>query len=158
MAAMSLAGLLLRAGLLAGAVVLVTSSCRAEETTSIANHEREIVVTDQGGDQPLVLLLGQALVLRLAATPGTGYGWEVVEIDPPLLRRAPGARGEPEYVCPDPPRPGGSCTQILRFVGERPGAATLQLAYRRPWEKDQPPARTFRLALRIQSPVGAPAP
>jgi inhibitor of cysteine peptidase len=82
---------------------------------------------------------GDRIVVKLPANVTTGYSWSIAENDPSILLPAGSARYEP----PSRPEPGAPGVQIfeLRVLGG--GTAWLQLVYRRPFEKDVPPARTW---------------
>jgi predicted secreted protein len=39
---------------------------------------------------------------------------------------------------------------VFRFTAEAAGKVDLELIYKRPFEKDKPPARTYKLAVEIE--------
>ena len=45
--------------------------------------------------------------------------------------------------------PGAGGTHFWHFRAERPGVGTIEIRYRRPWESEREPARTFRLQARV---------
>ena len=106
-----------------------------------------VTVTSAGGDRRVELQRGQELVVALDANPTTGYRWEIVGGAPAALEPL----GEGQYVPAPVPggRVGGGGTMTWRFRAVRPGSGALRLEYRRPWEKDGPPARTFNCAVEI---------
>src|SRR5262249_57428281 len=71
--------------------------------------------------------------------PSTGFTWSVAANAPSILAPA----GDPRFEPPPTPRPGAGSFQTLDFRVAGSGAALLQLVYRRPSEKDAPPARTW---------------
>ena len=92
----------------------------------------------------LVLATGSEVILRLPATPSTGYRWQWASALPeavhckelPLAMSQddlPGAPGEQQWQCQLP--------QKGRFV--------LTLGYQRSWEK-LPPVRTFNVTLQVR--------
>ena len=83
---------------------------------------------------------GEALVVRLAGNPTTGYRWSSVRV-PPSLRFA-----SSQYVAAKPQRPGRGGTYVFRFRAVR-GSGKLTLAYARPWERTKP-LRSFVLTVR----------
>ncbi len=99
---------------------------------------------------------GEKLDLRLIATPGTGYRWDRVE--GPATAGAIEADGDPTIEPGGSRRLGGPKTAIYHFKAARPGAATLELVYQRPWEKQTPPARALRLHFLIQAAETQPSP
>lgn len=86
-------------------------------------------------EQPVVVALGQRLVVEVRGNPTTGYVWEAVEV-PPCLESA----GEPAYV-QDPSdghRVGVGGRYVFAFSAVKAGSGALKFAHRRPWEKDRP--------------------
>ena len=86
---------------------------------------------------------GDALVVRLPGNATTGYRWAVTRTPPSLhLVRA-------TYVAPRTDVVGSGGTYVFRFTTAR-GAGTLSLGYRRPWEKQTAPLRTFHVTVRVR--------
>ena len=46
--------------------------------------------------------------------------------------------------------PGAPATQIFTFVPVAPGTTDVEFSYRRPWLKDQPPARTYKIRVIVR--------
>lgn len=101
-----------------------------------------IGINDSG--KQLALATGSEVILRLPATPSTGYRWQWSPALPdavhckelPLAMSQddlPGAPGEQQWQCQLP--------QKGRFV--------LTLGYLRSWEK-LPPVRTFNVTLQVR--------
>ena len=103
----------------------------------------EIVLSLADDGRQAELGEGQVLVIALEANPSTGYGWQVEASDETLLRQID-ARFEPTSNLLGAPG-----KQVFRFGAVKAGQTTLKLAYRRPWEKDASPVKTF--AVRVQS-------
>jgi inhibitor of cysteine peptidase len=104
-----------------------------------------VTVTDKDNGREIGIGTGGTLILRLEAEPGTGYSWQVVQIDRDLLK----AQGEPVFEEPEREQPGGTQHQVFRFTAQAPGLAVLKLEYRRTWEKGVAPAKTFSVKLNI---------
>lgn len=104
------------------------------------------VLEEGDSGRTLQLGVGDLLDVRLAATPGTGYGWEIAALDREVVaeRDRPGSRPV------EPVRPGSAARETFRFEARRPGTARLLLVYRRPWEHGVPPARTFSLDVTVR--------
>jgi inhibitor of cysteine peptidase len=81
----------------------------------------------------------QKLFIRLPLQGGTGFSWQ--------LTRTPSApvRLLSSNTQPAGPGnlPGGPATELFVFEPTGSGAGAIELGYRRPWEKDVEPARTF---------------
>lgn len=86
---------------------------------------------------------GGALVVRLPGNATTGYRWAVTRT-PAALRLV-----HSTYVVPKTGLVGSGGTYIFRFTAVR-GVGALSLGYRRPWDKQTPPLRTFRVIVRVR--------
>jgi predicted secreted protein len=109
--------------------------------------ETTVTLNDDG--KRIELSQGQALAVRLDANITTGYSWEITQATGPALQQ----QGEPQYQQDDAgqtPRVGAGGTQIFRFKAAAAGQTTLQLSYRRPWEKDVTPIKTFTLQVVVK--------
>jgi inhibitor of cysteine peptidase len=104
------------------------------------------ITADKSYDgRTIELHVGDGVKLSLAENPTTGYRWEFVEKPEPYcvvasdayLANAGGAIGS-----------GGAHEWAFRAVSQ--GTGTVNLAYRRPWEKDIAPAQTFTLTLVVR--------
>ncbi len=103
-------------------------------------------VSDADNEHAVLLANGDTLVVSLASTPGTGFGWKVAELDGKLLREI----GTPEVIPGPHPMPGASATQVFHFQAVGSGSTGLELDYVRPWEKGAAPARTFKLGVTVR--------
>ncbi|HTY40245.1 MAG TPA: protease inhibitor I42 family protein [Thermoanaerobaculia bacterium] len=92
---------------------------------------------DSGSD--IFMAQGELLQVRLPSTPSTGFGWFVSVNAPSVLRPL----GEPRYEPPGKGAAGAAGTQTFEFRVAGGGGAFLELVYRRPFEKDAPPARRW---------------
>ena len=106
------------------------------------------VLTLHDSGKSVDLAVGAPLTVELKVTPGAGYTWDLTKNDAKILALASGAPTQPSA----PDQPGGHATQTFAFVGKAPGKAHLELAYRRPWEKDQKPAKTFAIDVTVKQP------
>lgn len=106
------------------------------------------VLTEKANNTKVDLKRGELLTLRLEATAGTGYTWQVVKVAEKVLA----ARGKPEFVRPDKDRKvvGGKGAQVIRFEAVSAGTTDLELHYRRPFEKDKRPAKTFKVMVTVE--------
>jgi inhibitor of cysteine peptidase len=106
------------------------------------DSEKAVIVTEKDDKGKVKITIGQFLVVKLEAQPGTGYGWEIAKNDSSKLRPI----GKPTYEKKDDDLIGGPETQAFRFRGEVPGTVELELHYRRPFEKATvKPAKVFRV-------------
>jgi inhibitor of cysteine peptidase len=105
-----------------------------------------IVVTDADNGKDIDLPAGDTLVLRLKSNPSIGYSW-AIKGDPSPLRlvksvtRKTGQNGHAV---------GAPSTQEFRLTAVSAGIASLALEYRRPWEHDVPPVKTFQVRVKVR--------
>jgi inhibitor of cysteine peptidase len=97
--------------------------------------------------QPLTV--GATWSVRLPANPTTGYRWELLPIDPPLVHQVGDATFEPTTVS-TPPRVGAGGIENFLIQADAPGQVTLHWVYRRPWETHTEPAQTWQVMLRVR--------
>ncbi|HMD99549.1 MAG TPA: protease inhibitor I42 family protein [Terriglobia bacterium] len=94
--------------------------------------------------------VGETLEISLAENRTTGFRWELkskAETACILVKDA----AEPAK---GPPGKGG--THRWQFQAVRPGTGEIELEYRRPWERDAPPQRTFQITVRVEQANSTP--
>src|SRR5208337_23063 len=127
------------------AVCLASSSLAQSVQTSTASpagshSSSTVIVTAQDNGKEVDLPQGGTLVVRLEANPSTGYSW-TVKGDPSPLKLV-----KLSYRKNNSNRAAGApSTQELRLAATSSGIVLLDLEYRRPWEYNAAPARTFRI-------------
>lgn len=100
------------------------------------------------GDGPVVLKVGQVVEIALMANASTGYQWQVVSDGAPALVATTGP-ATPPPMDTQPPMPGAPALARWWFRAQAPGAATLKLEYRRPWEHGVPPAQVAEYRVEV---------
>lgn len=105
------------------------------------------MVTDMANGWPIALQVGQEVVVRLAANKTTGFSWVLTSgADGGVVAQ----QGEMTYEAAPTGTVGAGGTETYRFKGANPGEVTLAFAYRRPVEKDEPPARTVAYPITVK--------
>ena len=98
-------------------------------------------LSDSGG--VATLIPEQPLVIRLQTNPSTGYGWTYTVTGDEVLRL--------DTVTGEAPAPNGMVgvpgDQVWSFHAQGSGRAVLTYVYKRAWEKNEPPAKTFTLTV-----------
>jgi inhibitor of cysteine peptidase len=102
---------------------------------------QRVTVTERENNSDLRLQVGDELIVRLEANPGSGYSWSVVGEEGGVLNLA----GEPTFEKSGERRLGGVEQQVFTFRAQSAGMRMLRLEYRRPWEKQAPAAKTFSI-------------
>lgn len=107
------------------------------------------VVLDAGDNGSAVTLApGQVLVIHLASNPSTGYSWGRTDADTTVLVQEGEAAFEPGAGSEGKVGAGG--TETLRFRAGQAGETTLELGYRRAWEKGIDPIETFQVQVTVR--------
>jgi inhibitor of cysteine peptidase len=105
-----------------------------------------VAITDKDAGKSITLAVGQELTLSLESNVTTGFAWEVAGLNTAVLEQV----GEPEYKAPQSGLVGAGGVQLFRFKAKAAGQAELKLNYRRAWEKDVPPAKTFTVTVVVK--------
>lgn len=111
-------------------------------------QDKTATLTDRDSGKVTTLAKGDPLIVKLPGTAGTGYSWKVAKNKEEVLA----TDGEPEVKSneKDEKIVGGRQTWIFRFKAAAAGTSELEVTYQRPWEKDTPPARTFKATVRVE--------
>jgi inhibitor of cysteine peptidase len=126
-----MARLLMQAALLLALCVCATQSPHAADSF--------VQVTEDQNGSTVGITKDQTLAIRLSAQSGTGFSWELARTP-----SAPVSLAGPSLESVEPRgRPGGPTAYLFLFKPTAAGSGNIELGYRRPWEKDTPPARTF---------------
>lgn len=116
-----------------------TESAECDATRAIYS------LSDEANGQTLVVAVGDTLAVSLASNPTTGYEWEVLTIDPVILR----FDGK-SYAGSFPAAVGSGGAETLCFTALAQGSTQLALMYHRPFETGIPPLETFAISLEVQ--------
>ena len=135
-----------------GALFLVAALLSAE-TPQAANSASankaatsSVIVTDQDNGKDVELASNQTLIVKLASNPSTGYNWAVLGDPAPLKLQKTSYRknSKSSQVV------GAPGAQSFQFSAASAGIANLNLAYRRSWEYNSPPAKSFSLRVNVR--------
>jgi inhibitor of cysteine peptidase len=106
---------------------------------------KEVKLDANDNGRQVELKKGQTLVLALESNPTTGYTWETVEPEEPVLAQ----KGEVEFKS-ESDLLGAGGVQTLRFEAVRAGQTDLKLVYHRPWEESVEPLETFSVQVTVR--------
>lgn len=107
--------------------------------------EKTLILTDKDTGSSVKLAKGAFLEVKLPATAGTGFTWQIVKNNPEQLV----LQGRSQIIRPEKKVIGGRQTQLFRFKAEWIGTSDLEIVYRRPFEKGKAPAKTFSVTVTI---------
>lgn len=108
----------------------------------------DVVAGESDDGKTLDLASGKSISLTLPSNASTGYSWSVASTD----RTFGYPKEEAGAPAGGPVGSGGTQKFTWRTDGPLPmtGTHTVELHYKRSWETAAPPAKTFKLVVRIQ--------
>jgi len=115
-------------------------------STSSAKAASGVVLTDRDNGSDVDLAPNAPLVVRLPSNPSTGYAWTVAGDPSPLkLQKASFRKGKTKAGAV-----GASGTAVFQLNASSAGMATLTFVYRRSWEYNLPPMKTFSVRVNVR--------
>ncbi len=111
----------------------------------VMSQKKDMVLTDRDNGKTVCLPVGSILILKLSGQSGTGYMWTVAQQTRSILA----TEGVPRFEEATKNLPGGRVYQIFQFKAVNKGSGILELHYERQWEKNVPPARSFKVRVEV---------
>jgi predicted secreted protein len=122
------------------------SSNTLNDNQVVQTNPRNITATEKENGSRLELHRDDVLTLKLECIPGTGYSWQISRNDASVMKPP----DKPEYQRADNRKAMGAVEYgIFRFKALAKGTNILELQYKRIWEKEKEPLKTFRVTVRI---------
>jgi inhibitor of cysteine peptidase len=111
-----------------------------------ATHAQQQVVNvgAQSNGSTVTVAVGDTILVKLEAQPGTGFAWHPTAAGSNLLELKSNQFAAATL-------PGGKSMQELAFVAKAPGNARVALAYRQGWQAQRAGDRTFSLVVIIKA-------
>jgi inhibitor of cysteine peptidase len=106
---------------------------------------KTLYLDDSDENSHLCLYTGDTLTIKLISNPTTGYSW--TNADSPSNLELLASRSSPGTA----DRLGAPGYQTFSFRATKPDESTLVLNYLRPFEKNTPPAKRFRLFITVEA-------
>jgi inhibitor of cysteine peptidase len=103
------------------------------------------ILTEEDDGRTVWLAKGGLLTIQVQGNRTSGYRWEAKVGDATVLSET-----RPPAFSPSSSAPGAGGTYEFSFTAGGAGQARLTLAYRRSWEADVPPARTFEISVEVR--------
>jgi inhibitor of cysteine peptidase len=133
----------------AGLLLAVTAA--APLAASQEGDDKGVTIT--GGEKKeetakAKLVKGTILTIKLSGNPTTGFHWLLDKNDKEALPQ----QGKHKYEAAKEGAVGGGGTFTYVFKAEKVGSTELELVYKRPFEKDKVPARTFKVKVVVEQP------
>ena len=106
---------------------------------------KTVLLEESDNDTRVMLYVGDTLTVKLKSNSTTGYSWSSAPLPAPLEqlenKSKPGKSGNV----------GEADFQTFSFKAAKSGEAEILLRYFRPFEKDKPAAKTFRVSVSIEA-------
>jgi len=137
-------------GIVKIASVLVIGALWIPSTYS--QRPKMVQVDESFNGRQVDIHVGETLLISLSENQSTGFQWTMQpesahNFEKILHERKPDVEG----TAGPPGKPG---VRHFSFEAFRPGTAELELHYRRAWETAKPPARKFKLRIRVRPASG----
>jgi len=138
---------LLRACLMVLAIGLGFGSAAAQHSKASSNAKEApaTTLTEQDNGRDVDLNTGEALIVRLPSNPSTGYNWTVAGEPAPLKLQKSTFQKKTANG-----KVGASGMSMFRLTAGSSGIANLTLVYRRSWEYNTPPMKTFSVRVNVR--------
>ncbi len=109
-----------------------------------------VALTKADADKTVKATVGQTIVVSLKGNATTGYRWAVANAGGPTLQPV----GKIAYRTGPAPKGmvGVGGMYVATFKAAQTGTATIELQYRRAWEKGKAPAKTFKATVVVSTP------
>jgi inhibitor of cysteine peptidase len=104
-----------------------------------------VTVDRKANNTQVVLTIGEDLQVTLPENPTTGFRWQLEASGEPLLQLLD------EDFDSSAVAAGSGGNRRWRFKAVHKGATTIEMVYRRIWQKGQSPAETFRLTINVEA-------
>jgi len=105
-----------------------------------------LALTEADAGKTVDVAAGDIIEIRLPESATTGYQWKLEAISTPVCEIMTDEGQGPSKVIPGAPG-----THTWRLKVARAGECRIEIVYRRGWQTDAPPARTFELELRAHN-------
>ncbi len=103
-------------------------------------------LNETDADKTIEIAADDTVEIRLPENATAGYRWTLQAIDKFICEVIAEERHGPDKVIPGAPG-----THVWRLKATHAGDCGIEIAYRRSWQADVPPARTFKLKLRVRT-------
>jgi inhibitor of cysteine peptidase len=139
----------LRPSLLLITVIAICTASFGQQAASASKAQSassNVLLTEQDNGKDIDLTIGSTLIVKLPGNPSTGYNWTIVGEPSPLkLQKTSFRKGATKGSSV-----GASGTATFQLSANSSGLATLTLVYRRSWEYNVAPIKTFAVRVDVR--------
>lgn len=107
-----------------------------------------LVLTERDSGSVIDVKTGDRIAIRLEANPTTGYLWMTSVPNDRVVREVDNRYVPLKESETEPFVSGAPAAKLFTYVVTGPGEAGIKMEYRRPWEGDRAPRKTFGVLLR----------
>ena len=102
-------------------------------------------IDQSSNNTEVALALGRTFEIALGENPTTGFRWELKDAGSPACFPLGNS-----YEKPPAAVPGRAGVRRWRFEAAQAGSGSIELVYRRAWERDAPPTQVFRIVVKVE--------
>jgi len=125
----------------------VAAQQATDANTANTKKSKSVVgVMEADNGKTIDLTPGQTLRVKLKVIAGTGYGW-TIDGDPAPLKLT---KSYTQQTNSTARRAGGPEMSVFELTPNSTGLANLTFVYRRSWEYNVPPAKTFSVRVNVR--------
>jgi inhibitor of cysteine peptidase len=128
-------------------IAIFCSVATGQHTASAAKpSSSEVILTESDNGRDVDLTTGTTLIVKLGSSPSTGYAWSVAGDPAPLKLQKSSfhkAKAKNGMV-------GAAGTAVFQLAASSAGMTNLTLVYRRSWEYNVPPMKTFTVRVNVR--------
>jgi inhibitor of cysteine peptidase len=124
----------------------INMAAQQSATSAPSKTPSGVVLTERDNGTEVELAPNTALTVKLTSNPSAGYAWSVVGDPSPLkLQKASFRKGTTRSGAVGAPG-----TAVFQLNASSAGMATLTMVYRRSWEYNVPPMKTFSVRVNVR--------
>ena len=112
------------------------------------SYLRPLKISESANGKTIEVIVGQKIIIALKGNPTTGYSWQIKKIEGDSIVQIGKVKYLPREHASGMVGAGGIYT--FTFQAQRAGVSKLLLVYKRAWEKNKPPARTFTAIINVK--------
>ena len=105
-----------------------------------------LALSEADADKTVAVAAGDTVEIQLPENATAGYRWTLETSDKSVCEVIADERHGPDNLVPGAPG-----RHVWRLKAAHAGDCKIEIAYRRAWQGDTPPARTFKLGLRVRA-------
>ncbi len=127
---------------------LLCTSVSAQQTASLQSKapSTDVILTESDNGRDIDLSTSNTLIVKLSSNPSTGYAWSVAGDPAPLkLQKSTFRKSKAKNGMV-----GASGTAVFQLTASSAGMTNLTLVYRRSWEYNVPPMKTFTVRVNVR--------